>query len=173
MATKLTGSESSRLSCVGSDAGKISEAHTETQKQCRIEGSLAVDLGQLAARTNQQGSPEFQEETASLYCSWRKPFWTPALLAAKTNPRQKRSFSGPHFKERKTIDTAVNVKFWLKWGASLRKKCITLATVDGFVQNLGFLFRIEPSTNVQNFVQIFLLVAEIFKFLYQYYYYLY
>ena len=65
----LLGSESSRLSCVASDAGKISEAHTETQKQCRIEGSLAVDLGQIAARTNQQGSPEFQEETASLYCS--------------------------------------------------------------------------------------------------------
>ena len=117
----LLGSESSRLSCVASDAGKISEAHTETQKQCRIEGSLAVDLGQLAARTNQQGSPEFQEETASLYCSWRKPFWTPALLAAKTNPRQKRSFSGPHFKERKIIDAAANVEFWLKSGVLSEK----------------------------------------------------
>ena len=43
MATQFARSQSIRLSCVGRDAGTLSEIHAKTDQRCRAEDCLAID----------------------------------------------------------------------------------------------------------------------------------
>jgi len=44
MATDFASSQSIGLSCVGRDAGTISEIHAKTDQHCRAEDCLAIDM---------------------------------------------------------------------------------------------------------------------------------
>ena len=75
MANELIRSQSNGLSCVGRDAGSLSEIHAKTDQHCRAEDCFAIDMEWFATEVHWQRNPVI---SIVCCCSWWT-FWTRSL----------------------------------------------------------------------------------------------
>jgi len=81
VASKFTWLEPLGLPCLGGNVGGLSQAPSETENDCRTEGSPAGDLGQLTSGTNRQSCQRILKVTEGLCCSWGWTFRTFTVTA--------------------------------------------------------------------------------------------